>query len=285
MSSIGKIFIVLNLALAGAFFGWAVHAHNVNADWKGKYEKATQEADTFKKLAGEEKEKLAADKKAAEMSVARLTGERDKANDEKARLEADLADARQKGNTMQSSLTKISETLQGMEDGKAKLQADKDKAERAQRDAEEAKRVAEAARDEADKAAGQLRLDLDGANAKIADLEKDKTGLQKTRDSLETQLATLIANTGAKLSDFAPTPDIKAAVLDVSTSVEPGLIALNKGSKDGVVRGHTFQLYDGKTYKGEARVEFVHDNMCSAILTRKVDGQSIRQGDSAATRL
>ena len=80
-------------------------------------------------------------------------------------------------------------------------------------------------------------------------------------------------------------PDIKGAVLDISTAVQPGLIAINKGTADGVKRGFTFEIYDGKVYKGQARVEFVHETMCSAILTRSVAGQSIRQGDGAATRL
>lgn len=285
MSSIGKIFIVLNLVLAAAFLGWASNALKANAEWKSKYDKASAELTEAKKLADADKEKLNIAKTDAEKSVVRLTGEVETLKGDKERLSRDLAEWQQKGATMQTSLATISATLQGIEDSKTKLQADKDKAEKAQRDAEEAKRVAEAARDLADKNAGDLTTKLDSANATIASLEKEKTGLEKTRGSLETSLATLQANTGAKLADFQSVPDISAAVLDVSTAVEPGLIALNVGSNKGVVRGYTFQIYDGKTYKGEARVEFVHSDMCSAILTRKVPGQTIRQGDSASTRL
>ena len=39
MSSIGKIFTVLNLILAAAFLGWAVHAVNANNEFKTKFEK------------------------------------------------------------------------------------------------------------------------------------------------------------------------------------------------------------------------------------------------------
>jgi len=285
MSSIGKIFIVLNLVLAAAFLGWASNALKSNADWKGKYEKANTELADAKKLLEADKEKLNIAKIDAEKSVVRLTGEVEKLNGDKERLTNHVSELEQKGSAMQTSLTTISTTLQGIEDAKAKLQSDKDKAEKAQRDAEEAKRVAEAARDAADKSSGDLTLKLDEANAMIASLEKTKTGLEKTRGSLETTIATLTANTGAKLSDFKDVPEIKGAVLDVSTTVEPGLIALNVGKNSGVVRGYTFQIYDGKTYKGEARVEFVHADMCSAILISKVPGQTIRQGDSAATRL
>lgn len=285
MSSIGKIFTVLNLVLAAAFLGWAANALKSNAEWKQKYEATTVELSKAKALMSEETAKLGAAKQTAEQSVARLTTELANANNDKERLNRDLADWTQKGSTMQTSLTTISTTLQGIEAEKGKLQGDKDKAEKAQRDAEAAKTAAETARDEADKMANGLKGDLDKANNMIADLEKAKTTLQKDRSGLETQLATLVANTGAKVTDFAPVPDIPAAVLDVSMAVEPGLVALNVGSSKGVVRGYTFEIYDGKTYKGQARVEFLHADMCSAIITRKVAGQTIRQGDQASTRL
>ena len=47
----------------------------------------------------------------------------------------------------------------------------------------------------------------------------------------------------------------------------------------------TFQLYEGNKFKGTARVEFVHDTMCSAILLNVVEGAVIRQGDNASTQL
>ena len=38
MSSIGKIFVVLNLVLAAVFVGWAANAASLSGDWKKKYE-------------------------------------------------------------------------------------------------------------------------------------------------------------------------------------------------------------------------------------------------------
>jgi hypothetical protein len=71
----------------------------------------------------------------------------------------------------------------------------------------------------------------------------------------------------------------------VETSVAPGLVAINVGSNKGVKRGYTFEIYDGGTYKGQVRVEFVHADMCSGLITRTAPGQSMRQGDGATTRL
>jgi hypothetical protein len=80
-------------------------------------------------------------------------------------------------------------------------------------------------------------------------------------------------------------PLIEGRVLDVAMNVQPGLIAINQGSANGVERGFTFEVYDGKTYKGQVRVEYVHENVCSALILRAVPGQKIKQGDSASTRL
>ena len=38
MSSIGKIFVFVNLVLAGLFVGWAAKALNENSDWKAKHD-------------------------------------------------------------------------------------------------------------------------------------------------------------------------------------------------------------------------------------------------------
>ena len=62
-------------------------------------------------------------------------------------------------------------------------------------------------------------------------------------------------------------------------------VAVNVGSVQGVKRGYTFEIFDGATYKGQVRIEFVHGDMASGLITRTVPGQSIRQGDGATTRL
>jgi hypothetical protein len=285
MSTIGKIFTVLNLILAAAFLGWAAHALNVNQEWRQKYEKNV--ADTTKA-----KSEVDAELKAANARLVQLdkdlqarVGENSDLKNAKERLDATVLDLTKKGTEMQASLDKIALTLQGIEEQKTALQNEKDKADKAMRDAETARGAAQQAQTEAEKTANQLKADNEKAQNSIADLEKQKTDLQKQRSSLETQLQTLVANTNANPADFMPVPDIQGGVLDVSMAVAPGIVALNVGSNKGVKRGYTFEIYDGKTYKGQARVEFVHGDMSSAIITRTVPGQTIRQGDSASTRL
>lgn len=285
MSTLGKILIGLNLVLAAAFFGWAANAVKTNQEWNTKYNSVNEDLSKARKDLGDQIASLQAKGQKADQDVARLTGELEKAKNEKERLQNDLNDANAKNGTMQTSLTTLSTTYEGNAADKARLQTEKDKAEKAQRDAETAKAEAEAKRDEAEKLAADLKNSLEKANNQIADLEKAKMGLEKERASIETSLESLVVATGARPDDFKAMPEISAAVLDVSNAVEPGLVALNVGSNKQAKRGYTFQIFEGKTYKGEARVEFVHPDMCSAIITSKGPGQTIRQGDSAATRL
>ena len=285
MSTLGKILIGLNLVLAAAFFGWAANAVKTNQEWNKKYTGASEELAKAKKDMGDQISALQARATKADQDVARITGELEKAKNDKERLQNDYNDANAKNGTMQASLTTLSATYESMSADKTNLQKEKDQAEKAQRDAEAAKADAEAKRDEAEKLAAELKNNLEKANNSIADLEKGKLDLDKELKSTQAALDTLVAATGTRVDDIKAMPEISAAVLDVSNAVEPGLVALNVGSNKQVKRGFTFQIYDGKTYKGEARVEFVHPDMCSAIITSKVPGQTIRQGDSAATRL
>jgi len=80
-------------------------------------------------------------------------------------------------------------------------------------------------------------------------------------------------------------PLIQGAVLQVVGDMEPGLVAINKGTADGVKRGYTFEIFNGRTYKGMVRVESVRENMCTAVIIRNVAGTTINQGDGAATRI
>ena len=276
MSSLGKIFIVLNLVLAGAFFGWAMNAYNTKEMADHASSKKQLEADVAKLKA-----------EGQELTTAKntLQNERDEARRLAERNKADYDGETQKNSQMRADLSKVAATLSEMEAGKVKLQGERDKAIAAQRDAEDKARASMETQMAAEKDAADKNAALETANNMIADMEKAAMANSKEIGRLETELATLVANTGARVSDFAAMPDIKGAVLDLSTAVQPGLIAINKGTADGVKRGFTFEIYDGKVYKGQARVEFVHETMCSAILTRSVAGQSIRQGDGAATRL
>ena len=285
MSPIAKLFIVLNVVLAGVFLGFAAKALNTESSFKAQYDKEASEHKATKDALGADKAKLLADKAEVEKARDAMQGERDAARAEVDRLKSEVADKDRSNNEMRGSVDKIAKSIDDVMAKSTALQDRSDKAVQAQHDAEKARDEAVTARAAAEAKAGDLETKLHTAEGNIADLEKTSTGYKKDVDRLNTNLASLQAATNVTLDQIVSMPQIEGRVLDVATSIEPGLVAINKGDADGVKRGFTFEIYEGKTYKGQARVEYVHPNSCSALLIRPVPGQKVKAGDSAATRL
>ncbi|MBK7875715.1 MAG: hypothetical protein IPJ77_08185 [Planctomycetes bacterium] len=285
MSSLGKILAFVNVILAGLFLGWAVRALNENSDWKVKH-------DSVKTQLEGERDGLKKDLAASNAQKAQLETEKNTLRTEKEGLDAELRRTKDELTEKSQNLAKwsadlnqLSATHNAVVADKEKLQAEKDKAVTAKNEAEAAKMAAEAKQMDAEKRLGDAQTDISQKEAMIADLEKGMTGLGKEKKKVETDLAALQAYTGATLEQVMSLPKIDGKVLAVSMDVKPGLISINKGKADDVKRGFTFQLYEGNKFKGTARVEFVHDTMCSAILLNVVEGAVIRQGDNASTQL
>ena len=210
---------------------------------------------------------------------------RDEAVRDKDRTKADLDQEVARNAKFEADLNKIAATLSEIEASKAKLQEDKDRAVQTRTEAEKAAADAAAAQRAAEEKLGEVESQLASATGQIGDLEKLKTTLEKDKSGLETQIATIVDQYNIKLGDVTAMPLIEGRVLDVNTAVKPGLVSINKGESDGVKRGYTFEIFDGATYKGQVRIEFVHGDMSSGLITRTVPGQTIRQGDGASTRL
>lgn len=285
MSPIAKLFTVINVVLAGVFLGWAANSLSKADSWKKLHDDLKAKSTAMEAALGAEKSTLLAEKQQLEAGKVALQGERDSLQSDIDRLKGQLADEERKNNEMRGDVAKFAASIDGMREQTNQLTSARDVAQQAARDAEKAKEEAVAAQTAAEAKASDLETSLHTAEGNVADLEKANTSLKKDLDSVTTNFESLAAFTKTSIKDFQAMPQIEGRVLDVAMNVKPGLIAINKGSADGVKPGYTFEIYDGKTYKGQVRVEYVHDNVCSALVLRAVDGQQIRQGDAASTRL
>ena len=285
MSTIAKIFTVLNVILAAAFLGWAANTVQLNNDFKAKYEAEQAAHAETNKLLGADKSALAAKLNEATEARTRLQQEVESAKNENSRVDSENKANAQTLATIQADYKKIAGTLEGLEaDSKAAHEAQL-KAQTAQHEAESKAKDATAAQMAAEAKASGLENDLIGARQDIANKEKALASAEKDREKVKTELATVVEATGFKLSTAKAMPAIDGKVLAVEMGVEPGLVSINKGKSSQVERGFTFEIFEGAVYKGQARVEYVYDDMCSAVLVRKVAGQTIRAGDGAATHL
>jgi predicted RNase H-like nuclease (RuvC/YqgF family) len=284
MSPIGKIFLLINFGLAFGFLFWASTAVSTNAQWKKQFDdEAAAHAATKTELENQLSEmqvQLNNEKSAKEAR----TVERDQAQADASRNREDLDAAKRANEQLRADIAKISETLDGYNTTIQNLEAAKDAAvadaREKERERDEALDTAQAAQDAQRNAEDGLRE----AQAQIAALETELTASNKQVAKLDGQVQTLVTRFNVSLAEIEAQPDIEGRVLQVDNSIQPGLVALNVGSNSGVKRGMTFEIFSGRDYKGQVKVENVRENMCSALIVG-TPRMTIGQGDSAATNL
>lgn len=285
MSSIAKIFIIVNLLLSALVLGWASTHLGSAQDWKAKHaslqsEMTAQVGEKETMISG-----LRGEKGALEESRDAARAEGDQAAAMRDRNAADLAKSQEEANTLRARLDSIDSTLNTYAETNDNLQARFEQASNDARSADEARREAESSMEEAQAARTEAQTQLDNANNQLTQLMTEKNSLEKRLAETETQVAILVQATGVDVGSIIGQPRIEGAVLDVDTSLTPGLIAINKGANDQVKRGYTFHLWSGGTYKGKARVETVQDNLCTAVILQTFKGAQVTQGDRASTQL
>jgi hypothetical protein len=282
MSPIGKIFILLNFVLAGAFLGWASVSLAKGDEWKTKYEAEAQAKTDLEATLTADKSKLQVELNNEKAAKEALRAELDAKSAENLRNKEDLDAERRKNEQLSADVAGIKETLAGYNQTISAMESAKDAAVADARQFERERDASQKESSDALMAQRSAEEALAKANNDIADLEK---GLKSTRDqlaALEARYKTLIAKAPG-LDPGGATAAIDARVLKVDYSIKPGLLALNAGSKQGVEKGMTFEIFDGVTYKGQARVENVREDMCSALITLSMPNTTMGQGDSAAT--
>jgi DNA repair exonuclease SbcCD ATPase subunit len=281
MSTIGKVFIILNLILSAGFLGWASNALGHAREYKAELaaaKKASEEA-----LAAKQKEvdDLTIEKNAVTDQQRQFREQRDAFETEAGRLKTQLEELKRSNDTMQGSLTKIQATLNDYNDTIKQLGDQKDAAVQRANEAERAKDAAEREKDAAVVAKNDAEEATANAMLRISDLEKEKMGLSEQVENLDTRLAVITKQTGVKASDVFSQPPIEALVLDVKKDLK--LVILNKGRKDEVKVGYVFDIYRGSQYKGQVRIQDVQEGMSSGLILREMN--AIGRGDSATTSL
>lgn len=285
MSPIGRIFIVLNLILAAAFLGWASNTLATSHEYKQKFEDELAAKQQLEQEKDEEISTLRAARSDAENNAALLREERDREKLRADQAGSDLKDSQTASAELRSSVTRISEELAGYNETNSRLLEEKDRAVQARFESERERDSALAAQLGAETSQADAEEAVANANRRIDDFEVSLAGMTKARDSLQTQLDTLVDVTGVTLAEITSQKLIEGTVVQAMYDVPPGLVALNVGEENDVKRGMTFEIFRGKAYKGQVRIESVRARMSTARILRTVDGQRINQGDSASTRL
>jgi hypothetical protein len=281
MSPIGRVFIVLNLALAGGFVAFAGTYLQKQHNWKTQYtkEKEAHEATTKKaatdvaKLEGELLT-MTGSKNGLERERDSLTLDRNAKVDEIKLLEGRVSsfEGELKKMTSIAEANKVAMEAALSESQKAMQMAIAD-----QKTKDDAVRAKDAAEAENRGLKGQIAaLTEDGSN-------KDVKIAALTKDNSEKQLLIDVAIAKGFHASMA-VPQLAGTVSIVSGRLCTVAITDNPTNAE-VKPGYTLAIYDASGYKGEARIDSVDAGRNAAFCTLQIHRGEVKVGDKASTHL
>lgn len=280
MSPIGRVFVVLNLVLAGGFVAFAGTFLKNHTNYKDLYKKEETKLAAKTSEFEAEKTSLTTELSAAKTQVSSLDT-LSKRND------AQLSEAKAENEILSKKLASIEGDVKGILSHWSTVAS---KVEAAGEDAKKTLAMAMTADEEKHKALNaqqQAEAKLTEANNKIAALDAkiaDLNGAVAAKDAEIGQQKILISNGKAKFGDAflgLAQPDAEGRVSHVADK----LVTIEYTKKGGgdLMKGHTFALYNDKGYKGEALVTEVEGSIAFCRITMAKDGASVNVGDKAAT--
>jgi chromosome segregation ATPase len=287
MSPIGRVFIVLNLALAGGF-----------AVLSGTY---LQKQHSYKEQLTAEKESRAEDNKRSQEVIARLESDRNTFENAKTANETQLLEAKNQVARLADENKRLSALTseQGADIKKLVSQGEAAtaQAKAAFDQAREAYQMAIASQEQRDSAVRSK--DVAEANART--LQATIASLEETIQNKEVEIAGLKKENGelgilvkaAEVNGFNPlsaAPNLSGQVINASGRLCTIAIEDNPAGIDIQEqinkRAFSFAIYDASGYKGEA-IATKYEPSANAVLcnVRLVkDGVAIGAGDRAATK-
>lgn len=131
----------------------------------------------------------------------------------------------------------------------------------------------------------ETKLEKDLSDLRVA--YRDTRKALKEKELVVAQFLDASGDSGVGHAFIAgpPVPAIDAVVSAVKDDVSPALVLLSAGSDDKVEKGFHFSVYRGSSFVGKVIVEKVLRDACGCRVLFTKEGESVRPGDSAATRL
>ncbi|GAB4144436.1 MAG: hypothetical protein Fur0037_12210 [Planctomycetota bacterium] len=280
MSPIGRVFIVLNLLLAGTFVGFAGTYLQRQDDYNKLHqaERKARQEENKRNLAeiNDLKQQVNTSevaKATLERQVQGLTAENQRLSDDNAKKDRRLAEQELAQKSIASSVSAMSTELQA--------------AFRQAKDAFDKAIAAESAKDAAVRERDDAASALKEANLKIAALEesgtqKDLKIAELEKKNGELDLLVSVARVKGFLDSMA-VPPLAGTISHVAGRLVTIQINDNP-TKAEIKPGYSFAVYEGTTYKGEARVTEADAERNVAFATLETVNGEVRVGDKANTK-
>lgn len=282
MNAIGRVFLVLNLGLAGTFVGMSGTYLERASDWKDKFQKrdtlAKQEVEDLRASLAGEKEKYNNSQHSNNgltVQIAGLKNQVKEKEDTNVRLQARMA-------TMEAAATKTESYMSRVDTRINAAFTNMDAAQKMAIQSEKDKDAAVAAQNAAEKSLAEANYKIknqgDDISNKIAMISKQEGTIKEKNILLD------IVNRRYPGIFTTLHPLVTGIVSHVSSSGKLITIDLKSGA-DSLKGGHTFAIFSAsKGYKGEAVVTEIDEGkkFCFARLSLD-EGKQIESGDSAST--
>ncbi len=281
MSSVAKIFVVINMLLAFMFLTVSLVLYSKKVNWveqtqkqtdalgamAAKYEKDSAE---WLKRDADQKDQIVALDKDLKAEKAKSEGAQAN-NDELKKMNDGL---RGSVDNISDKIEKIQAQLASAEEQAGKLREAKEKAEQ-ERD------QASASMEFARVQAIEVTADLKEAEAQMVELSKVNADLMEQVMQMRAALARGGSTGESAVALAGPATPISARVLQVAPEV--GIVILNVGEKDQVKAGMEFVISRGDAYVGKVKVRNLYQDMSSAVVIPEMTKAPIQVSDMAQT--
>jgi len=283
MSTIGKFFIVLNLALAGLFVGSAASLINKSDSYRVQLEAKASEMEVMK----EEK-----NAKISEMTsnLRQSQEERNNLNHQNGQLGANLDAEEQRGLTQKQKNDNLEGQLQSIEGKLSDLnQTNGDlnsELSGLRRQFESVRTERDSALDASDAAASTAKSAVEEANfatGEASDLRLELARETERANQTAAQLATAVSLYSIDVSTIGAQPAMEGTVTSVSTAGGATYVVIDLGRNASVRPGYTYDVFNGSVYKGRISVLTVNESKSAATVA--MYNAPIAAGDRVVTRL
>jgi len=284
MSTMSKVFVVLNLVLALFLVGTNASILSHNDEYKNKFEAEASARKKDGEAAQAKIELVNGDKANVDKANRDLTNQKSDLDSQLQAMKATADQVRNDNNQLRNSIDSINAAVKSVQGELADVQG----RNKSLMDSNEAlkKETADAKKSQMDAEDDRARIegDLKRSSDDVAEKERQLKTLSDDRDNLKAQLDALV-----KLGVDVPgligntVPLIEAKVADVGPN--GSFVVLSVGQNDGVKIGFAFDVFRGADYVGRVVVDTVLPDSSTARVTRRSKGQDFRALDSATTRL
>ncbi|MHC5038418.1 MAG: hypothetical protein ACYTHM_13985 [Planctomycetota bacterium] len=284
MSTVAKIFVVLNLVFALIYAGVAATLLQKQEHWKYRYEIEKQEHGLTKRTLQDKVDELTNKNDTLIKEVDSWRNKVDALETANQQLKDDNINIEKKWNEMKANYDSLNEKYKALAEDLTEVQKQKDELQRQLNQANEEKADAVHRMDQSIDDRQRLQQQLEDMKVNLGNLQRRHVDLAKKKAELEWLIAQVQEKVGVEvLKGLITPPKIDGSIIGVSGRVN--LVVINVGEDDGVRVGFEFTIYRGNSYVGKMVVEKVYPRQAAGRVMLNMSKDKVQQGDKVSTHV